>query len=152
MSRLMIVCILCVCFAALCSGCAKQIKTYSVEGTITINGKPAEKVLVTFVPKTDGKGLQASGITDAQGVYKLTSQGGGKQGGGAVAADYAVTISKREAKPLDKPFVEPISGKEFTETFTELMPIQYRNAVHSPLSATVNVGDNKGLDFDIKLK
>ncbi|MCL2622109.1 MAG: hypothetical protein FWD31_00470 [Planctomycetaceae bacterium] len=152
MHRLIPVSVFCVCLFVLCSGCGpKQIKTYRVEGTIIIDGKPAENVLVTFVPKMDGKGLQASGVTDAQGVYKLTSVGG-KQYGGAAVGDYVVTLSKREAKPLDKPFVEPISGKEFTETFIELMPISYRNAARSPLSATVNAGENKGFDFDIKIK
>ena len=150
MYRLITIYVVCFC-AALCSGCGpKQAKTYYVEGTITINGKPTEKVLVTFVPKTEGNGIQASGVTDAQGLYKLTSQRG-QQDKGAEAGDYTVTLSKQESKPLAKPFTDP-SGREFTEEFFETMPIDYRNPFRSPLNATVNAGENKGLDFDVELK
>ncbi|MCL2118129.1 MAG: carboxypeptidase-like regulatory domain-containing protein [Planctomycetaceae bacterium] len=151
MYRLIPVSVFCICLA-LCSGCGpKQTKTYYVEGTITIDGQPAEKVLVTFVPKTEGNGVQASGVTDAQGIYKLTSLRG-KQDKGAAAGDYAVTVSKREWKPAAVPFVDPVTKQEFKEESFEIIPVQYRNPFRSPLNATVSAGENKGLDFDIVLK
>ncbi|EAQ82818.1 carboxypeptidase-like regulatory domain-containing protein [Blastopirellula marina] len=41
-----------------------------VEGTVTLDGKPVEGAIVTFVP-TENEGTTASGRTDADGHYLL---------------------------------------------------------------------------------
>jgi hypothetical protein len=73
-----------------CSG-AKS-KTYPVEGVVTEDGVPVDGATVTFNPTTEG-GVIATGRTDSKGEFHLTTY---TSGDGAVAGEYAVTISKQE--------------------------------------------------------
>jgi hypothetical protein len=76
-------------------GCGgAKSKTYPVEGTVTLDDVPVEGATVTFNPITEGAVI-ATGRTDDKGVFHLTTY---TSGDGAVAGEYAVTISKTEVK------------------------------------------------------
>jgi len=60
-----------------------------VTGVVLLDGKPVEGAVVTFHPADPGKGHQASGTTDAEGVFRLSTT---KPDDGAVPGDYKVTV------------------------------------------------------------
>src|SRR5262245_14538073 len=63
--------------------------TSKVEGVVTLDGKPVEGAVVTFVP-TDDKGTTPVGQTDSSGKFTLTTNGKP----GAKSGDYKVTVTK----------------------------------------------------------
>lgn len=56
-----------------CAGCSRRADVAEVEGTVCIDGRPLENILVVFLPDpsegTDGPA--ARGVTDAAGHYRL---------------------------------------------------------------------------------
>lgn len=72
---------------ALSSGCAKG-PYVPVEGVVLHNGKPAQGYSVLFHP-SDDKGQPASGRTDTDGCFYLTTI---QDGDGAMPAEYKVLI------------------------------------------------------------
>jgi hypothetical protein len=77
-----------------CLGCGSETGLeglVEVSGLITYDGKPVEAATVAFVP--EGEGRAASGMTDADGKFQLTTL---KPGDGARPGRYKVTVSKVE--------------------------------------------------------
>jgi hypothetical protein len=70
--------------AAGCGG-----KTAKVEGVVTLDGTPLQGATVTFVP--DNGERQASGLTDADGVFHLSTF---NTGDGALPGTHKVTVEK----------------------------------------------------------
>jgi hypothetical protein len=60
-----------------------------VEGVVTLDNKPLERVTVTFVPADDA-GQPASGLTGSDGSFRLTST---RFGDGARPGDYKIFIT-----------------------------------------------------------
>src|SRR5262245_12374499 len=87
-------------------GCG-QGKTVKVEGVVTLDGKPLPAATVTFVP--DGNGRAASGRTDQDGIFRLTTF---RTDDGAVPGEYKVTVV------VDKPTEERFVGRN-PDTFTD---------------------------------
>ncbi len=148
------------------AGCGNEvgIATYPVTGTVTQKGKALEGAIVAFTPSAGGP--VASGVTDASGVYKLTTR---SSGDGAAAGKYMVTIAKYDKKPPAK--APPKSEKEtdpsditteYPEGYNEmqaseiaaavsknLLPAKYAQTATSKLEADVNqTGENK-FDFAV---
>lgn len=77
-----------------CLGCGSEPGLeglVEVTGLITYQGSPIEGATVAFVPESEGRA--ASGLTDADGKFKLTTL---KPGDGARPGRYKVTVSKVE--------------------------------------------------------
>src|SRR5947209_1784127 len=73
------------------SGCgAKAVK---VKGTVTFDGKPLPNAMVRFIPTGEG-GREATGLTDAEGVFQLETSG---TKDGALPGNYKVTVEYHEA-------------------------------------------------------
>lgn len=87
----------------LAAGCGGEGKTIKVAGVVTLDGKPLSGATVTFIPV--GEGRAASGMTDADGNFRLTTF---RTEDGALAGEYKVTVAVTEA---DKRF----EGKEDSE-------------------------------------
>jgi hypothetical protein len=65
-----------------------------VKGTVTYNGRPLPKVVVTFVPivgKGGDTGQSASGTTESDGTFVLTTF---NTGDGAIAGQHAATVKE----------------------------------------------------------
>ena len=61
------------------TGCGgSSVKFAEVEGTITLGGKPIDKIMVEFWAM--GEGARSFGETDSQGHFKLTSDDGKRAG------------------------------------------------------------------------
>jgi Carboxypeptidase regulatory-like domain len=65
---------------------------HTVEGVVTLDGKPLHWATVTFTSQ-DGSGRTASGVTDEDGRFRLTSV---KYGDGVRPGDYKVTVTIAE--------------------------------------------------------
>lgn len=136
------------------AGCGgAKVKTQMVTGVVKLDGAPVEGAAVTFVP-TSGT-LGAYGITDASGVYTLTTQGGA-EGKGAVEGEYQVGITKQEnvAPTPSKEEVAKASeegrdiSKEYPSEWKDVVPSKYAAPNLSGLTATVKKGKNT-VDFEL---
>jgi hypothetical protein len=129
-----------------------------VSGKVTLKEKPIEGARVVFVAKEAG-GLPASGITDEQGVYQLTTF---EAGDGALAGEYLVKVAKydnwRAAAP--PPDAKEISYEEEQKlefaadekphpVARSVLPKKYDNEGTSGLAHTVT---DQPTQFDIKLE
>ena len=148
--------ILAVCLVAFCFGCGKppaanRPAVYKVSGTVTHKGTAVEGASVRFV-KTDGKS-GASGITDSQGKFTLTTH---EAGDGAQTGDYLVGISKVDlgkvdvghGSPGDKDY-RPPSGNAPPPP-KNLLPAQYAEPTPTGLKATVKAEGPNDFAFDLK--
>jgi len=74
------------------NGCAKPVKLVPASGVVLIDGKPAEGILVQFLPQTrDGRRMPTSfGTTAADGSFALTTHDGHA---GAVEGPHAVLLA-----------------------------------------------------------
>src|SRR5687768_17292422 len=82
------------CLAIGFAGCGSgSERPVPVGGKVTLGEKPVDGAVVTFHSK--GGGRSASGKTDADGNFKLTTI---NTGDGAPPGEYTVTISKQESK------------------------------------------------------
>ena len=134
----------------LVSGCGPKgsnLNTQFVEGIITLDGAPCGNVSVTFVPKVEGTGERAGGVSNAEGRYTLSSASG-DPGKGALEGDYAVLVAKTESVELKTPKMGP-TGDPVTTEVKSVLHESYRNEQQTPLSATVVKGKNK-LDFALE--
>lgn len=77
---------------ATCFGCTKPVKLVPASGVVEIAGKPAEGILVQFLPQTrDGRRMPTSfGTTAADGGFTLTTHDGNA---GAVEGPHAVILA-----------------------------------------------------------
>lgn len=65
-------------FLLAAAGCGDSIPVAEVEGVVTLNGKPIDKIQVEFWPI--GSGTRSFATTDAEGKYALTTDDGLRKG------------------------------------------------------------------------
>jgi len=144
------------------SGCSNTDSRYSkVEGTVTYNGVAVEGATVSFQPVTS-EGESASGRTDANGRFTLTSASAQDGGRGALPGEYRVAIEKREVR--SDPDQEAFDRGEITYDDLQerqernrgvstpprdLLPVKYKTASGSGLTATVTPGRNSPFNFEL---
>lgn len=141
--------------AVVLAGCSGGgIKTEYVEGVVTLDGKPVPEATVMFVPVTEGQGTSATGMTDTQGVFKLTAANVGgakaKPEAGTAPGEYYVGViksvseqamSEEESHEKGVPYVSPQPGQ--VPKITHVVPEKYNDPQKSGLKATVKERDNK---------
>jgi hypothetical protein len=117
-------------------------KTEYVEGNVTFNGQPLPKALVVFHPVND-TGIAASGTTNEQGIFRLTSLRGGAPNAGTVVGEYRVSVSRNKDEPASFREEKNASGTDKIPVFESLIPIKYNNPAKSGLTATVEKKKNQ---------
>ena len=143
-----------VCLAAMV-GCGGQptLSTEYVEGVVTVDGQPVPEATVTFVPVVEGQGAPATGMTNAQGVYKLTATVTGevaaKAEAGTLPGEYHVGVMKNvietpmSQEEAEEAGVEYNPVDEYAEPkITYEVPQKYNNPRESGLKVTVQAGQN----------
>lgn len=85
-----------------CLGSSEEKTVYEVTGTVTFGGGPVAKATVMFSPLD--KQPVATGITDAKGVYRLTTY---DSFDGAAVGKYDVLISKVAVAKSSAPSHDP---------------------------------------------
>jgi hypothetical protein len=127
-------------FAAL-AGCGdkSQFKTYSAEGTVTLNGNPLAGAHVWLLPKnTEHQNAQIvvrpQGTTNSEGKFTLTTY---YQNDGAPLGEYDVIVLHGDIDP------DADSGEsKGKKSKKPIVPHKYKDAKTSGLSTTVASGDN----------
>ena len=125
--------------ALMLSGCGQPDHGFNlaqVSGTITYNGEPLDDALVAFDP--EGGGRIASGRTDAEGHYKLTTV---DEYDGAIVGRHGVRVVKRvaaKAPHLPQP-----------DAYAPLIPEKYFNVSTSGLTAEVVDGESNVFNFTL---
>jgi len=168
-----------VCLLGALWGCNKgpTVATFPVTGTVTYEGKPVEGASVMFMSKNPD-GPKATGDTDAEGKFSLTTYLGPKQIlKGAVPDEYKVAIMKSpppEAGAL-APGMDPGSPEYQKQAMEQMikqagpipgadkrastgpaapkkasvLPEKYANSETSGLKYTVVTGQNDPVEFKL---
>lgn len=138
-----------------CGSGGDKVQTNKVKGKVTYNGSPVAGATVTFSPQEKGTPA-ALGITDAQGVYTLTTY---DSGDGAAAGLYKVLVykvSQAEAPASNAPAHDPTgaggpsappahSGSKAGQKKASgsLLPEKYAKVDTTPINKNVVGGDNE---------
>lgn len=121
-----------------CGGTTGVAGVVPVSGTVDYQGQAVAGATVVFHP--DGEGRAASGITDAQGRFALTTL---TAGDGALPGAYQVTVTKTEVIGGGTGDEEPGSsalGQAAGPTVNSLLPEKYSRLETSGLTAEVAAG------------
>ncbi len=145
----------------LLTGCGDPgIGAIPVEGKILVDGSPMEGVMVIFNPDSEG-GRAASGRTDANGVYHLTTE---MNNDGAIPGSYKISVSKHvnadddlptEVDPNDEASLDAVYSKvdaRKKQVSKNFIGPRYENHKGSGLTATVESGKDNKFDFEVKGK
>ncbi|GAB4138229.1 MAG: hypothetical protein Tsb009_06220 [Planctomycetaceae bacterium] len=131
-----------------------QLETAEVTGTVTYRDRPVVGAKVIFIGPKDVP--QATGITDSEGRFRLTTY---NSGDGAVPGDYTVTVSKYIAPASGPPANESMEQaaarakkkpKKASAGGTSALPAHYADPSKSGLQYKVAAGEKN--DFKITLK
>ncbi len=132
-------------------GCGeKGPRLAPVSGTVTLDGKPLAKVIVTFVPVEGG--VSSSGVTDESGSYSLACS----LGPGAVVGKHRVYVQSQapsasaEVKIPDEddPGYQPDPYASLrAPQFVEKIPARYNK--DSQLTQDVQPGTNR-IDLELQ--
>jgi hypothetical protein len=114
-----------------------------VEGTVRLDGKPLSQVMVVFVPE-DPKQPQSTGITDAEGRFKLR---GNNARVGAVVGEHRVTLVDANVAPGGGSRDED-DAPEGAATSTSRVPQNYSRVDKTPLRQTIKAGA-QSVEIDI---
>jgi hypothetical protein len=134
-----------------CAGCAEKTPydVVYVTGTVLLDGEPVDGVSVTFSPVDHNEGHAAGGVTNAQGVFKLTT-GGVAIDRGAEPGTYHVSLSK--VKGVDKTFPEEDAGLVFT-VLEDQLPMKYKSPQTSGIEPVTVVKNGKNeFRFELSTK
>jgi len=105
--------------------------TFPVEGTVTMNGKPAVGFTVEMASQEEStRGVNSRGIVQADGKFKLTSTLNGKEKDGAVGGKHKVVV-------VPPPASSGASSKEILP-----VPLTYADYNTTPLSFEVKPGES----------
>jgi len=146
---------------ALAAGCSgnKNVSYATVSGVVTHNGNPVDGAKVTFhsTAEVDGKaGGAFSSLTDSSGKYLIAASGNNP---GIPAGVYKVTVTKYDGKfpagadGMDAGQTEAMvsdTGGAAKGGPTNLLPKEYATLATSKLSATLEAGPNKDVNFALK--
>lgn len=122
-------------FVAFSVGCGGP-SMYPVSGSIKYKGEPVADARVLFTPTGSGDAKPASGVTDAQGNFSLTTD---KPGDGAMAGDYTVSVTKTaESKEGDYSAPPPPP-----------FPEKYTNPTGSDLKASVKADGTNNFPLEL---
>jgi hypothetical protein len=120
-----------------CGG-AKPYEIVPVEGTITLEGQPIDKIAIRFIPVDQGP--ESTALSDAQGHFVLkTAEEDPKDG--AVVGQHKVLLT--DSSIYTKPFRGRASEEEdLTEGKMPRISIRHRVLHGSPLEVSVTAGDS----------
>lgn len=113
-----------------------------VSGTVTVDGKPAAGVMLMFF-STEPNGVTASGVSDEQGKFSLSS-GLDK---GLAAGNYVVTATYPD------PSVKPTAAQMMQGTYEpgpDLLKGKYVNKANSSIKVEIKSGMTELAPIDLK--
>jgi hypothetical protein len=128
------------------SGCHTK-NTFYVEGTVLFEDIPLSKAVVSFTPdESSPEGNFASGMTNENGVFKLTVRPAGKENEGTTPGNYIVTISRYEETPSGS---EKLPSGEHVPVFAQMIPLRYTIPNQSDLKVVVEKKKKNVFEFHL---
>jgi hypothetical protein len=122
-------------------------KLVPVHGVVRLSGKPVDGARVDFF-NTASDQPSASGMTDAEGKFRLTTYA---DGDGAVPGKYRVAVTKaQDAGRHEEKTAPPSFRLGGAPRPRWLIPQHYSNPATSDLQADVTDGENPEIVFDLK--
>ena len=116
-------------------GCDSGPKLIDVQGTLTVAGKPLDKIHVEFWP--EGNGPRSIGITDAQGKFTLTTDDGKTKG--ALAGSHKIVL--RDVGVMKDQFLGRAGEDvDMNEGRKPRISDNYSDATRTTLTAEVTAG------------
>lgn len=125
-----------------CGPTAPQV--VEVTGTVTLDGKPLDRIQVEFWPEVSGP--TSYGLTDDQGRFTLASQDGAKKG--AVVGKHKVILQDTSII-VDRRMGREVENVDVTQGKKPRILEEYANPISSTLSAEISP-DKRNVDFDVK--
>ncbi len=127
-----------------------------VSGSVSYQGKPVDGASITFLAG-DGGGRSASGTTDSQGAFQLTTF---STSDGALPGDYTVTIAKMESKiggDMDasnpdadyNQMMAAAGSNNLAKLQKAILPEKYADATKSGLKRSVVDGQANEFAFEL---
>jgi len=135
-----------ICCLAGCGGAEGQKPVFPVSGKVTMAGAPIAKATVIFQPLGKDQAV-ATAITDAQGVYKLTTY---DSFDGAAAGQYEVMVTKNAAPPASN---APVHDPTGSNSSTPSAPTHNAKKATDDTGATIDPKWSKpgnGLSAEVK--
>jgi hypothetical protein len=126
-------------------GCGGGPQFAEVEGTVTRDGKPLERVQVEFHP--DGVGPRSQAVTDAAGKYVLKSDDGSRAG--AVVGSHKVVLRDMSMYP-DRPLSRDELNQDFSKGKTIRIKPEYGDPAKTPVTKSVSAGNKNVIDIEVK--
>jgi hypothetical protein len=124
------------------AGCGEgPPKLVEVEGVVTLNGEPLEKIRVEFWPFNDGP--QSAALTDEQGRFTLLTWDGEKKG---------AILGKHKVVMQDVSIVTRFVGREDVDVTDGRKPriaYHYTNATTTPLELELT-GERRDLVLEVE--
>ncbi|MBA3313370.1 MAG: carboxypeptidase-like regulatory domain-containing protein [Planctomycetota bacterium] len=118
------------------AGCGSDGPELSeVTGTVTLDGKPLQGAILTFIPEAPGAST-SYGITDAEGNYSLMYS---RDKSGAMIGTHKVEIATEKLTADDMADGQPVP---------KYVPIPKKYKEPGALTADVKSGDND-IDFEL---
>ena len=107
----------CACWVLLLAGCGSKAPLTPVQGTVQYRGRPLAGGTVVFTPDPErgGHGPQAWAQVEADGRYRLMTDGKG----GAVAGWHRVTIAGPPGIALPAHYLDPETSGQRVEVVAE---------------------------------
>lgn len=141
--------------AMTCLGCGSSGPAlHSVTGKVTLDGQPLPNVNVSFFP-SNSKLPSSGGLTDSQGVYKLTTAQGAS---GAVAGKHKVTVYGGQTGGTARPEgmykdggTKDAMGKSVAPKIESPVPEKYSSPDKSTLEKDVAAKSNV-IDLELSSK
>lgn len=129
----------------LVSGCSRSPYDLApVTGTVTVDGKPAD-VIVVFFPE-DTQLRSANGATNANGRFTMGTLKGGD---GAVVGKHRVAISTKTPPPMRGGGSVLGADKKVNEKFVLPFPVKYCNPETSGIEVEVKKKGKNDFTFEL---
>lgn len=143
------------CFLFCCClifGCGSP-KPYEVRAVVTLDGKPLDGAVVTFLPVRE-HAASAFGITDTEGIVTFkTTTTGSEAVDGVLPGSYIVIVSKAiEERRLTNNEIRALaeSGIRYRPGTIELVPEKYTRRETSHLQTKIGYWHPTELTFDLQ--
>jgi hypothetical protein len=121
--------------AMMLCGCGSTSSRQSIQGTVTLDGKPLEKGQITFVPQADTRGPTA-GAEISGGNFSIPTAGG------TFAGKFRVEITA--SRLSGQKAADRFTGKP-VDSFEQFIPRRYNT--ESRLTADVKAGTENRFEF-----
>ncbi len=125
----------------LLAGCGMNSNRESVEGTVTLDGKPLSEGLIQFIPQ-QGTGGPSAGAGIAEGRFSIARDKSIFPGKFRVE----ITAARKTGRKIES----PIAPGRFADETVQYLPARYN--LQSELTAEVTAGGSNQFEFELTSK